>query len=958
MAFNPFVSFQKNQKFWMATILFLCMTTFVFCSGTGGDFGDKISKWLRPRGSAVAYLDGKLYRNDLYELRTDRNLANEMMRKCADLALKNVSKHYADEAAKPVNNNKSEMESRNANLVRWKQIQDTLLDRVRRPRYFDLGVKYDDLIEFKLWQSQAARLGVNLTTENINSLFLMEFMGTIGTDDIRNVEYEVTRQGGSQVNSARVLRVVGEEFRVRIAELACLKAQPLAFYTRKDSFNEPKLSDPTFPDQIRAPLSLAQLFDFYKLKRSEYDVTLIPVHVQDFVAKVPAAAESDLTKYFDAHKKQKYDPASPELVRGLELPHHIKVEMLMADPTSPAYQAGVKSKRWLEGISSWAFTPMQSPLIAAARAGAFAAAEKHMLQRQYESVSRVKYRLGTLVGPEFMSPMAAWFSHKHPEAAASALAGAGLLDSFNPYSALSGYLAWGAVKHAAAIEAGMAEESNRRAPLYASALAASLAGTPTGLPAAYQAAGGLFTLSPDLDMEVSSLHRMPILQSVYLPLSVVESDIQDMIARRTAEVWAINNMRTIRKEFEKSTSGTAAGVAARIRQIVDRFVGPLKLTHVVTSKYYNRFTIADAKELAPLKESFEKYAHQVNWLEGREVTPEKMLREGDFYKLFFDNERFAAGAQFKLAAWPPMIAPNGVQMRQRERVQKNPFSKDPEFSQTVVKDMVNLVDQQMKDPGKQIGEYDLFNVAEKPILFWKSVDKSSDFPDKLEQVRDRVVDGVKLEQARDKEALPLVKEIAEKLQSSGGAFGGLGGDTLLRGLAAKASRELIVLEKLAPLHLERVGFKREYGAYPLPKDKLAYPTDDLLANLLALYEPAKAIETGMKEVDDLNKTLFNLAKKENQPAGKHVQVLVNKPRSVFYIAVVSRPPQVSREEFAGAVFNAALTKFQFQDALLPRAQEEHGRAFRAQLVEQFREAAGYVLYDEKARADFENDSGN
>ncbi len=935
MAFNPFSSFQKNQKFWMATILFLCMTTFVFCSGTGGDFGDRIMKWLRPRGSAVAYLDGKLYRNDLYELRTDRNLANELMRKCADLALKNVSKKLADESAKPLGNDKREMEARRASLVRWQGIQETLLDRVRSPRYFDIGVKYDDLIEFKLWQIQANRLGVNLSEQNVKDLFFMEFMGEITLEDIDRSEMEVSRGGSGQINSARLRRVVGEEFRVRLAELVCLKAQPLAFFTRKGDFNEPKFADPTFPDQIRAPLSLAQLYDFYKTKRSEYDVSLIPVHVQDFLAKVPAPTDAELNRYFDDHKKQKYDPASPELAGGLELPHHVKIEMLIADPTSPAYKAGVKSKLWLEGIAPWAFTPGQSPLMAAARAGAFAAAEKHLLQRQYESVSQYRFEGSSLQDRDLVTPMVAYLAHKRPEAAASYLASS---LSFDPIggtaNALAGYLAWGALKNEAVIADAEALEAKRRLPIYKDFFAITTSRNP-------YAALGAFAALPIADL------RVPV-----LPLPVVAKDIQEMVERRMAETWAVNNMRTIRKEFDKAVNSSPASVAAKIRQILQQHVGPLKLTHVVTEKAHNRFTIADAKELAPLKKAFEKYVDQINWFEGREATPEKMLREGDFYKLFFDNERFAAGAHLKPAAWPPTIALNSLQMRQRE--QRQQFNKRPEIAGDVDADVRALMLQQMKDPAKQAGEYDLFSKAEKPILFWKSTDKPSDFPDKIEQVRDRVVDGVKREQARDKEAMPLVKSIAEQLQSVGGAYG----NELLRTLAAKASRELITLRQVAPLHVERVGFKREYSAYPIPREKLVYPPDDLLTSLLSLHEPTKAFETGYKEIDDLNKALFLATKKEKQNAGKFVQVLVNKPRSVFYIAVVSQQPQPSREDFTQSVINAPLSKFQFLDALLPRAQEDHGKAFRALLLDQFREAASYALYDEKARADFENDSGN
>ena len=35
MAFNPFTSFRKYQKFWMASLVLLSMITFVLCTGLG-----------------------------------------------------------------------------------------------------------------------------------------------------------------------------------------------------------------------------------------------------------------------------------------------------------------------------------------------------------------------------------------------------------------------------------------------------------------------------------------------------------------------------------------------------------------------------------------------------------------------------------------------------------------------------------------------------------------------------------------------------------------------------------------------------------------------------------------------------------------------------------------------------------------------------------------------------------
>src|SRR5262249_9223707 len=56
MAFNPFTSFRKYQKFWMAAILLVCMATFVLCTGVGGDFGDRLLRLFSGGGRGAARL--------------------------------------------------------------------------------------------------------------------------------------------------------------------------------------------------------------------------------------------------------------------------------------------------------------------------------------------------------------------------------------------------------------------------------------------------------------------------------------------------------------------------------------------------------------------------------------------------------------------------------------------------------------------------------------------------------------------------------------------------------------------------------------------------------------------------------------------------------------------------------------------------------------------------------------
>src|SRR5690349_2624144 len=92
MAFNPFTSFRKYQKFWMASVLLLCMVTFVLCTGVGGDLSQRLLELFRPReGNPLARIDGRnVYSKDMNDLKEQRNMANEFMKRAMDMSIKNL----------------------------------------------------------------------------------------------------------------------------------------------------------------------------------------------------------------------------------------------------------------------------------------------------------------------------------------------------------------------------------------------------------------------------------------------------------------------------------------------------------------------------------------------------------------------------------------------------------------------------------------------------------------------------------------------------------------------------------------------------------------------------------------------------------------------------------------------------------------------------------------------------
>src|SRR5205807_1974633 len=115
----------------------------------------------------------------------------------------------------------------------------------------------------------------------------LEFFGALAPEDFRNAQYAAARNT-QNATPGMIQRAIAEEFRVKIAQLAVLGAQPNDFFFRKrrDESVLPKFENPGAPNETRAPQTLAQVFDFYKTQRAEFDVTLVPIHVKDLIGEL------------------------------------------------------------------------------------------------------------------------------------------------------------------------------------------------------------------------------------------------------------------------------------------------------------------------------------------------------------------------------------------------------------------------------------------------------------------------------------------------------------------------------------------------------------------------------------------------------------------------------------------------------------------------------------------------
>jgi hypothetical protein len=936
MAFNPFHAFQKNKKFWMAAVLLITMITVIFCTG-GGDMQDRLMSMFRKRGTTLITIGSyRLSRQDLDQMRADRNMINEFMMKCARITADNLAKTYDDAVKKTPPGDAGKAKEQQAQLNQILAFQNNLIHRLRHPRFFEGGVMVDDLIEFKTWQTQADRLGVKISDDDLDAIVQMQFFSNRSERFIsprEMQEAQMMARGSKEVTDVIFRRALMDEYRVRIAKLAIIKMQT-AHYFQNSQF---PLDDPNLPDQQRAHVTLAQIWKVFQEKRAEMDVTLVPIHVDDFTKEVYAQkppTEAELESFYQKYKTEKYDPASP--LPSFESPMKVKVEYIMADPTSARYLDAARAKLVVQGaLPQLALlgSPLQSATMAAARAGAFAAGQQNVVYDVLEGMSQPKayelYRTADLGADQFIWPMAAYFAQREPRAIASFIGNASAEIGNPGLPAWAGFLGEASVPrqpgnagHKAEIDAGLAIEVKRRTVPYASIAAAGAIGQPAGMAAVAISA---LKLRPT---NMTNFQSEPLL----LPMPVIEHQLAEVVENRTAEQRASRNLLAVKKLLDKSTNPQA------VKRVINEAVPKYDLTHVVTKGYYDRYDIDKAPELQPLRDAYEKYFTQVNWFEKRDVTPERLLKDTDFYKLFFDNESFTTTGKYQVRPWPPDVQPNQLQVRTMPGANPNM----PNISVDVLADVQRAMQQQ---DGGQAKRFSLLDKAQKPILFWRTDDKPAEIPQTLKAAGDKVLNAWKISKARELKALPTAKKIADELLL---AHGDYTSEVLRKARLEAHDRPLVEIKHLAPLVPNEVGEKfrgghREYITYRLRKDAVPLPDPDMVPDMLTLYDPSKPIaikshrKEGMpaftKTLNDFNEALFDKAKKEDKK-GVFVQVLTNLPQTIYYVAVVNRPPTAKPEDFSDAVQWASESPFRSVDLFVTRAQVLLAKDFHARLLKQ------------------------
>jgi hypothetical protein len=946
-------TFQKNRKFWMATILLVCMVTFVLCTGfQGGDFGDWLMRLIGRRGGdEVTSIDGRtITTRDLEELKAQREIANDYMRKATDLVIREV-KLRSEEAGK------GKMDKARTDMLRrTAALQRLLADKLARPRYFSGGTKLDDLLDFIIWRNQADRLGVRLTDDAVRDLVADELYSSHpelqritrwGPEAATYVQREV-RGSFYQANYRLIVQALTDEFRVRLARRA-LEQSPMPVF-EPVAANKATTPGEFFEaaPETRMPVTLEQMYDYYRKNRNAATVALIPVRVEnpDVLAKIPAPTEADLKVLFDKHRTRKFNPAEEE--PGFQQPEQVQVRWVTADAKSKFYTQAARTLTTLQAFPPVLYNPVQPLPVAAASYAAHSADWEARLLKTYQLMrfrNPEKYEIGGLATPYFALPLYQGMLKPKAETAAGLLAASAA--PANGYAAFASYQAAAYIPQARELEPLLQHERDRRWPVGSTMVLSGAASPFLALGMQYAAAEVPQFLRDGKQYQAGDYRTAPPYrrpgftedyagQPLYLPLlGPVRKEMRTVIENNLAIGWARDTMREVRSRLDAKAGGPA--LTSELNKL-GRQLGKA-ITVGGTEDYRSPYNIADDAGMAPLKASYDKYFERVN-IEGGLSGTAGVLGPDDFNQLFFGGQPFAVGntALFTPRPWPPTLT------RQLNQLEALLQGRGPQQK------TVNLWD----DPDVQ------------PFLFWRTGTRPSAPPEQLAEVRRDVEHAWKVGKARDA-ILPRLKEVTDALvKVEKEPHPDLW--AAVRQQAQKQGEErALMLQNIAPLVEEQkpagdISLKQMitvYVPYELPRGTIHYPRPDTAKNLLALRELKEPLKTGDKALDELNKSLFE----QTKASGNFIQVMTNQPRTVYYVAVLMRPPTAVDPNVVDTRFLYALqhgiSAFQPvpNDLFVQQCQNAFARDYRRELMAQLRQEAKMTAPSADAKKRFDTEGG-
>jgi hypothetical protein len=397
----------------------------------------------------------------------------------------------------------------------------------------------------------------------------------------------------------------------------------------------------------------------------------------------------------------------------------------------------------------------------------------------------------------------------------------------------------------------------------------------------------------------------------HLPFAAVQDNLMRNLVNGVSRDLVHANMEYVRDKLLQ-TPGNPNYLKLRLNEFKEKF----GLIHKGSTQFRSRYDIADDPGLKEFKERFEDgyFIADINLYQGRGGT-ETMLKPDEFWRLFFDPTEMYSIRNYGLftpQSWPPYTIEAMNQI-------------NPAAEKTKVRE---------------------WDKAPMPILYWKTANESTRTPPNLTAARKDVENAWYYLKARDYLLTQDAKVIAEEVQKSVAALK----EETLDQQSVKVGQEMLKLRGVAPLYPDTFdpAMPVKYGPYQLPKGAIPYARPDMVKELLALRNlkepitiPTHKDDPNQKLIESLNKLNKDLLARKVE--GQQVQILTNKPMSVFYVTLVTRAHEPSFNEFYEA-YRRAVDR-QAPNWLLSQAQEQLGQQFERELIAQLHTAAGYEITD-------------
>lgn len=391
MAFHPFKHFRKHQKVYLAGLTIMTMIIFVFSFGAADPIQSAL-RWIgmTRHGDKVLDLYGKtIYTDDLDRLRMRRQLASEFLlygiaySTPLDSVLSEIGKKAQRKGAAENLNNAVQMAFQEWNSLRFmmmmtppegreQAIQKSLehiqvllnrpdvqkdAEQVRqidaiaqavafqgwflnpsKPRdefYFGGTPKTEDLLDFLVWKHEADKLGITLTPADICREVNRAWGGGEGGNEFLPPEgkleanehvrkfFSSSNRIHKSLTTRDLLTALTDEYRVALAQEAVLghSGGPRGFRQAVDEIHySPSAATPD------------EFLKYFQQQRTTVAVNLLPVPVENFVARVTAKpTEANLRNLYERYKDDEPSPSRRQ--PGFKEPRRIQVQYFSFKPT-------------------------------------------------------------------------------------------------------------------------------------------------------------------------------------------------------------------------------------------------------------------------------------------------------------------------------------------------------------------------------------------------------------------------------------------------------------------------------------------------------------------------------------------------------------------------------------------------------------------------------------------------